>query len=455
MLLRFTLSAAGALVLASTATAQVQTAQASPITTTVKDAGVYHLATGTWTRGVNASALAGPETIYDNTCTVGYYSGVNDGNILVDSGRVPSTSSTSPFAGLHDLYEVNGFTFAYCTFEDNTTNMDMTFIDCYAACDSGGSTTLPTPVAAFNIVNAPGGPGSNAQGCWILTFDLANTTGVFNLGGDCNGSYNNTASTDSFGWSWTQSIPTTGSNAGPIMAGDPNGIFLASGQICGGIGGGTTFVGAGVGAGTGIGLLDQNEISGVGATAAGCYWFGGYGGAGGNPYAGFYLQLQGDMGIANTGTGTPVCLGDGTGPACPCGNTGNTGAGCANSGGTGATLAGSGTASFTTDTFSLAISGVAGVKPGLLLRGNNVTGNPIGAGLICAGGGTMRSSVAVTDATGAANYTTWDGVLPLGSVANAVGTPTVYQFWYRDPMGSPCAGTDFNFTGAISVTYAP
>ena len=53
---------------------------------------------------------------------------------------------------------------------------------------------------------------------------------------------------------------------------------------------------------------------------------------------------------------------------------------------------------------------------------------------------------------GATTYTTWDGVLPLGSVANAVGVSTNYQFWYRDPMTGPC-GSGFNFTNAMDVVY--
>lgn len=453
MLLRFTLSAAGALVLASTATAQLHTTNASPITSTVKDAGVYHLATGTWTRGVNASALAGPEVIYDNTCTVGYYFGLTDGERVIDSGRIPSTSSpvsTTSLAGTHDLYEVNGFTFAYCSFEPSSTNMDLSFIDCYQACDGGG--VDPVPTVTFNIVNAPAGTASGGQGCWILTFDLANTTAGFNLGGDCNGNYDNIGSTDSFGWGWTQTIPTTGSNAGPIFGGDPSGLFPQTGQTCGGIGGGTTFVGASAAPGTGIGLVDQMDL--VNGAAPGCYWFGGYGGAGGNPFTAFYLQLQGAEGFEPT-SGTPYCVGDGTGAACPCGNNGAAGQGCANSSGGGATMSGSGSASMSNDTLAFTIAGVAGAKPGLLLRGNNQVngglGNGVGDGLICAAGGSQRSQVQITDASGATTFSAWNGN-GLGSVANAIGTPTYFQFWYRDPMGGPC-NTGFNFSNAWDVTY--
>jgi hypothetical protein len=466
MLLRFTLSAAGAMVLASTATAQLQTAKASPINTQVKDAGVYHVASGTWTRGLSAAALAGPETLYDNTCDVGYYWGMTDGDTMIDSGRVPSLSSpnsASSLVGTHDLYEIDCFSIAYCSFEPTVTSLDVNFIDCYAACDTTGG-LFPTPVATFNLVNVPAGTAGGAQGCWIITLDLSNGGGAFNLAGDCNGTYNNTASTDSFGWSFTQSIPTTGSNTGPIFGGDPANNFPdSSGVACAGlgggtVGGGTTFPLAGAAPGSGIGALDQMDILG-GPTAPGCYWFGGYGGLGGNPFSAFYLVLQGAEGFdVPDNSGTPACLGDGTGNACPCANFGAAGAGCANSGGTGATLTGSGNASFANDTLVLTVTGVNGAKPGLIIRGNNLAGGgggaPIGAGLICAVGGSQRSAVQVTDASGTTAYTTWDGTNGLGSVAN-MGADTHYQFWYRDPMNSPCAGTDFNFTGAISVTYNP
>ena len=461
-------SSAGALVLTTFASAQVHTAQASPITSQVKDAGVYHMATGTWTRGVHAAALAGPEVLYDNTCEVGYYWGLDTRDRMIDSGRIPSTSSPAgpnSLPGLHDLYEVNGFTVGYCAYEPVVTSFDLSFIECYTACDGGG--VFPTPIITFNIVNVPGGTAFGAQGCWILTFDLSNGGTPFQLGGDCNGVFNNAASTDSFGWSWMQSIPTTGSNAGPIFAGDPQNHFPSTvGVACAGLGGGsigdgTTFLGAGAGPGSGLGSTDQVELVG-GLNPPGCFWFGGYDTlTPANPMSAFYLQLQGQEGFGPANHCTAVCLGDGTGNACPCGNVGAGGAGCANSSGQGATLTCTGEAMMSLDTLSMHISGVPGAKPGLLFKGsalhggggglNTVTGS---AGLLCSAGATARSAVQVTDASGATTFTTWDGVNGLGVVAT-VGVPAYFQFWYRDPMGSPCTGTSFNFSGAVRTTYLP
>ncbi len=448
MLLRFTLSAAGAMVLAGAATAQ-QGLQPKPITAPVKDAGVYHVATGTWTRGISAVALAGPEVIYDNTCTVGFYVGLPAGSDNLDSGRLPSTnspSSASSLTGLYDDYEVNGFTVAYCTFEPSVTSLGLGFYDCYAACDNAGA-GYPTPTAAFNLVNVPGGSAVGSIGCWIITFDLANTTLTFNLGGDCDGVYDNVASTDSFGWSWTQSIPTTGSNAGPILAGDPLGFFNAS---CGGVGGGTTFPGAAAGPGTGIGNLDQFEAAG---SLSGCFFFGGYSAA--NPYSGFYMQLQGDQGNpSQSNTGNAYCFGDGTGATCPCAGFGQPGQGCLNTTGTnGATLTATGNAFLSADTFQLSIVGVPGAKPGILLRGaNQLAGNPVGDGLLCAAGQSARSQVQITSA-GATTYTNFQGN-PFGATAFTGGAATNYQFWYRDPQNT-CSGAGFNFTNAWTVTWLP
>jgi len=448
MLLRFTLSAAGAMVLAGSAFAQNAT-QAQPITSPVKDAGTFHLATGTWTRGVAPVALAGPEVIYDNTCTTGFYTGLTQGEDAGDSGRIPSTSSpsnTTSLTGLYDSYSVNGFTIAYCSFEPVVTTIGLGFYDCYAACDNGGAGYPSPATAAFALVNVPAGTATGSQGCWIIGFDLANTTFAFDLGGDCNGTYDNVASTDSFGWSWTQLVPTTGSNAGPLLTGDPLALFNLS---CGGVGGGTTFPGASAGPGSGIGNLDQFELTNN--PAGGCFWFGGYSAA--NPYSSFYLQLEGDQGTTTgPGPGSAYCFGDGGGGVCPCGNFGMPGQGCSNStGNSGATLTGNGSASFSNDTLSFDIAGVPGAKPGLIIKGNNQVAIAAGDGLLCTTGQSQRSQVQVTSA-GATTYTDFLGS-PFGSVAN-MGAASNFQFWYRDPIGGPCGG-GFNFTNGWTVTYQP
>ncbi|MFT7485534.1 MAG: plastocyanin, partial [Candidatus Paceibacteria bacterium] len=149
--------------------------------------------------------------------------------------------------------------------------------------------------------------------------------------------------------------------------------------------------------------------------------------------------------------GMAYCFGDGSGAACPCGANGGTGEGCANTSGSGATLSGSGSTSFSSDSLQLHIVGVPGSKPGLILRGDNQIANPAGDGILCTAGGSQRSHVQITS-SGATTYTDFNGA-GFGSVAN-MGSPTNFQFWYRDPTNT-CSGAGFNFSNGLSVDYLP
>jgi plastocyanin len=158
-----------------------------------------------------------------------------------------------------------------------------------------------------------------------------------------------------------------------------------------------------------------------------------------------------------TTPGAAYCFGDGTGGACPCGANGGAGEGCANTSGSGgASLTASGVPSFSNDSLSFSVAGVPGSKPGLLLKGDNQVngglGNPVGDGLICTAGGSKRSHVQVTNASGATTFSDWSGA-GIGTISNA-GVPTNYQFWYRD-NSNPCSGSGFNFSNAWSLTYMP
>ena len=436
------------------ATAQLSRAQPKPITTDVKDAGTYHLASGTWTRGASSLLATVPDSLYDNTCTVGMYYGMGDGDVVWDSGRIPSMTSPSgngSLTGTADYWQVEKFYIGYCSFEPLVTSLDIGFKDCYSACDNTG--TLPQPDYAFSLLNVPAGTASGGLGCWTVTISLLNSSSFFGISPDCDGVYEDNPTTDSFGWSWTQSIPTTGSDAGPIMAGDPSGFFPVSGQVCGGVGDGTFFPGGGPGPGTGIGVLDQFEV-GNGPTAPGCYWFGGYSAA--NPLSSFYMRLSGywESPFCSGSLGAAYCFGDGTGALCPCGNLGALGSGCANSGGSGARLTGFGCPSVSFNGFGLHVSGVNGAKPGLLIRGDLEAGGglgvPAGDGRLCTTGASQRSQVQVTS-VGGTSFNDWNGA-SMATVGN-IGSVTNFQFWYRDPVGSPC-GTGFNFSNGWRVWFS-
>ncbi len=147
-----------------------------------------------------------------------------------------------------------------------------------------------------------------------------------------------------------------------------------------------------------------------------------------------------------------LCLGDGSGGACPCGNFGATGEGCANSTAAGALLAASGTVSVSAGDLVLTGSQLPAGQPGLFFQGVNAinggNGNPFGDGLRCAGGGVVRIQVRTASGAGVA-FTTVDVPATGGAAA---GDTRYYQIWYRDPVGSPC-GTGFNFTPMVRVIY--
>jgi hypothetical protein len=154
-------------------------------------------------------------------------------------------------------------------------------------------------------------------------------------------------------------------------------------------------------------------------------------------------------------SGGAFCFGDGSGTLCPCLQFGNSDEGCPNTGGNGAILTGSGATSVGGDTFQLSVSGVPGSKPGLVLRGttlvNGGNGNPVGDGLLCTSGSTLRSQVQNTNGAGNTTFSNFKGQ-PFGTYAVGIGVPTYYQYWYRDPANT-CSGQGFNFSNAWEATW--
>ncbi|MDP6539957.1 MAG: L-type lectin-domain containing protein [Planctomycetota bacterium] len=154
------------------------------------------------------------------------------------------------------------------------------------------------------------------------------------------------------------------------------------------------------------------------------------------------------------GPGTAYCFGDGTGTTCPCGNPAASAEGCANSSGAGAALAGSGSAGVAADDLALIASNALPGQPGLFFQGNNAinggAGVVFGDGLRCSGGTVIRLQMVVPDASGGAQTTV--AIAAAGGVS--AGDTRTYQYWYRDPSGSPC-GAGFNLTNGYSVDWTP
>ncbi len=144
----------------------------------------------------------------------------------------------------------------------------------------------------------------------------------------------------------------------------------------------------------------------------------------------------------------PLCLGDGSGAACPCNNPGEPGEGCANSTGRGARLVASGQAVVGADSLQLVVLGAREETPGIFLQGNLELGVPFRDGILCVTHETERLEIVVVDEAGAGGST-----LEL-SVAGHVeaGDTRVYQFWYRDAATGPC-GTGSNLSGALQVHW--
>jgi len=451
-MLRSSLIAASAVLLCSAAFAQNDaSSKLRPVTSPVTNGGTYHLATGTWTRAKSPTANLGPDTLYNNTCLLGYYVVLSSVETMVDSGRLPSTNSVvgpGSVAGTADSYTINGFQIAYCA-TNALVDIDVAHYVCYSPCSDA---TQLVPDSALSIAGLPGGGGSaSALGCWIINIDLQGSTFEFSLTADCDINYDGNAAGDNMGWAQTETNPA-GAPGGPLLAGDPYGI-LAAGPLGVGcaFGDGTVFVGQDVTTqGTGVGADDVFETD-IGGAYAGCWYFGGY--LGGAPFASFNHVLYGDGGgSGGGGVGTSYCSGDGSGSACPCGNNGNAGEGCANGSTAGAVLSGSGSDSVSAGDLVFSATQLIANQPGLYFQGDNQinsgAGVPFGDGLRCSGGAVIRCEVRFADSAGDSATTIDIGV----KGGCAAGDVKNYQIWYRDPATTPCGG-QFNLSNGISVSW--
>jgi hypothetical protein len=453
-MLRSSLFAASAVLLSTAAFAQNDaSSKLRPVTSPVKYAGTYHVATDSWTRAKAPTANLGPDTLYNNTCMVGFYVNVSSLETVVDSGRLPSTSSVAggvSVTGTADSYVINGFRTVYCA-KNALVDLDIAHFECYSPC-SDATALVPTSVISLTGL-AGGGGSSSAVGCWALDVDLQGSTDEFTMQGDCDQLYDATNTTDNFGWSQLETNPG-GLPTGPMLAGDPFGVLLAgpNGTGCP-FGDGTAYVGQDVTTeGTGVGAEDVFETD-LGGALAGCWYFGGY--FGGNPYSAFAHAMYGDAGSTGGGAvGTSFCPGDGSGAtACPCGNASTNGGGCANGTTNGAILSGSGSASVSAANLVLSGTDMIANQPGLYFQGDNAinsgSGVAFGDGLRCAGGAVIRLQVGFGDAAGASATS-----IDIGAKGGvAAGDVKRYQIWYRDPNTSSC-GSQFNLSQGLEITWA-
>jgi len=457
-----------------------------PITSPLKHAGVYHVATGRWTHGGTLANGSGPDIIYNNSCASVYYTGMLTTEKYQHRSRIPSLSgptTDSIFYGTSDTghryderpgcansYNVNGFEVAYCSSHIGTIDWQYQFANSYTVCGAGDM----VPTVTLNITGLPGGNSVGGQICWIIDLDVATGTTGFVLSADGDGTYNGPSTADQFGWSFnpTSTIIATDST-GPLIAGDftwTGGVNTGPLTPCTGTDGTiwdrpvqdpTEF-------GTGMSSLDAFRDTGTSISAPsgpGCYFFGG------NPHGDFYLKLFGNPGCPPDDPLTKFCApGVGGIVTCPCGNpqvpAGAT-KGCNNfaGGGTGgAILSGVGNPKISADTFGTSVTAGVGANVTVMFQGTTNTVNTrTGAGVRCVGG-TLKRVYKGNQAAGAINFP--NNAVPWHTQSAAKGYTIVppitlyYYAAYRNSAanGQPgCPGLTFGFnsTNAGSTTWQP
>ncbi len=294
-MLRSSLVSASAVILCCATAAGQQQLQAKKMPTAVKDAGIYHMATGTWTRNSGAKANVGLDIIFRSDVSSGYFGVGWEGSEGVDEGIVPGTGNPNKTgsAGPRDDYSVDGFDFGYCSLSTGAVVWDWVFYDGYVPCD--------IPSAPANCVNAAGGGSAATPGggfCWLGTFDMTGSEVCFESdGGSCAPGYDGGGlGLDHQGWgaTWTT---TDGATTGPFLDGHDL-TWTPEGEGTVYFTGFTNPCLAPVS--SALGTEDFFAIHN-GALTAGCYWFGGYvnnngcGAASNGPGAQFHMKYFTDV----------------------------------------------------------------------------------------------------------------------------------------------------------------
>jgi len=262
-MLRSSLVTASALILCASAAAQ----QLQPVkmTSPLKDAGIYHYDTGTWTRA-GAQANLGPDIIFHADYASGYYGTGWTPYMGVDEGVLPGPARPAPNAGTQTEYLVDGWQFAYCC-SDTALDVVFTWYDAYSPCDD-----ITTPTSCLNQTGASFlVSGLPVGGCWIVTIDIGGSGYEICFqaeggGGTCYPGYDADLNLDSFGWGAQYVQPGT-AFTGPLLAGYDDTWVTPGEETCY-----NPTPSACTPEGVGLGAQDFFAIDELN----GCYWFGGY-----------------------------------------------------------------------------------------------------------------------------------------------------------------------------------
>ncbi|MDG1049917.1 MAG: hypothetical protein P8R46_06895 [Planctomycetota bacterium] len=278
----------GAVALAQSApgqsTAQVQRIGArAPI-----HAGTFHAASGQFipTDPSQQSPMGSSAAVYTNNYYGGAFLDINNSSLVVDEGRLPSTTSPTASApvsvtGTRDNYRINNIQLGYATDSDGEGNARLTILPQYDSCSNpiGGS----QPILDLIITGLPGTilPGALTP----YTFDVDMSGLEFCMPADGDGVYDD-GIIDNFGFGLLMSADA-GSMIGPLLGARP-GPFAPTGD-------GTIFQNPG-GIGSGLGTVDQWLELDLGTGSTNCYNDGGYDPITNNPgFGSFWLVLGADL----------------------------------------------------------------------------------------------------------------------------------------------------------------
>jgi hypothetical protein len=257
-----------------------------PLSTPIH-AGTFHVATGQFVPFVpGQQGLAGAaDVVFNSNYPSGIFYDLDDGTVIFDEGRVPSTTSPD-VVGTANSYRITGIQIAYATDSNTPVSLRLRLWHSYVACTD--PSTLPTPIADITLLDLPG--TSMAGAFTPYTVDIDMTQREFCLLADGDGSYNEGGvAGDCFGFALEVLDGGDGTGTGPIVGLRP-GPLAPTGD-------GTVFQNPGAPAGSGLGAVDQ--------------WYD-IRSASGSPF-GLTAGLPGswiDISPAGTGTGIALDLGD-------------------------------------------------------------------------------------------------------------------------------------------------
>ena len=258
-------------------------------------AGTYHVASGRFIRANGAASQldgpAGPETIYRNNYYSAVFLDINGSHLVVDEGRVPSTSSPAqslPYPsteGTADSYQVNNIQLAYATDSIGDGTAQLTFYEQYRPCTNPVGTL--TPVLDLTIVGLPGTITPGALTPYTFDIDMSGFEFCFRADGD--GTFD-ADPFDFFGWG-VEMVADPGSMIGPIVGARP-GSLAPTGE-------GTTFSNPATADASGLYSIDQAFEVNLNTGTSRCFNEGGYDEATNNPcFVSFWLVLGSNLGFS-------------------------------------------------------------------------------------------------------------------------------------------------------------